>query len=139
MKLEYRLDNDSDYPALWYYEQMNAAELVARMTCEYLIKEQKTFVTTETRVDRGVAVIYVKQKEHDYTLEGNYSFIGFEIKCILSDGHYETIEARDIYSHEEALIFLHCDIILVKGREFQLDSRELDEDRNCYVFYGKYL
>jgi hypothetical protein len=136
--LEYRLDDGKNYPALWYYDHLSTIELVARMTCEYFIKDTKTFTVTGTRKEKEVTVIYIKEDFTSNDIEKQYSHIGFELKEILAVGRYHTIEARELFSHDEALEFFHCDVIFVNGRDFHLDSRELDEDRKCYVYYGHF-
>lgn len=138
MVLEYRLDDGRNYPALWYYEHLSTVELVTRMTCEYFIKDQKTYSVTETRREKEVSVIFIKEEFITNELDKYYTHIGFEIKEVLSTGRYHTINARELFTHDEALEFFHCDVIMLNEREFHLDSRELDEDRKCYVFYGKY-
>ena len=64
MRLEYRLNDETKgYPALWNYANISNSEIIARMTCEYFIKEKNTYVVTATSVDPdGTAVIYI-QKE----------------------------------------------------------------------------
>lgn len=138
MQLEYRLDDGRNYPALWYYEHLNTIELVARMTCEYFIKENKTYSISGTRKEKNTTVIFIKEEMITNEQERYYDYIGFEIKEVLSKGRYHTVEARELFTHDEALMLFHCDTILVGDREFQLDSRELDEDRKCYVFYGNF-
>jgi hypothetical protein len=136
--LEYRLDDNRNYPALWFYTQLSTSELVARMTCEYFIKENKTYSVTGTRKEKEMTIIFIKEETVTNEKETTYPYIGFEFKEILAMGRYHTIERREIFSHEEALELLHYDVILIDGRELHLDSRELDEDRNCYIYYGKY-
>lgn len=138
MKLEYRLDDGRIYPALWFYNHLSIIELVARMTCEYFIKDNRTFIVTGTRKEKGLTVIFIKEENMTNETERLYSHIGFEIKEVLSNGRYNTIEARELYTHDEALEFFHYDVILINEQEFHLDSRELDEDRKCYVFYGRF-
>jgi hypothetical protein len=138
MVLEYRLDDGRNYPALWYYNHLNMIELVARMTCEYFIKDNKTYTVTGTRKEPGVTVIYLKEDFTSNEFEKHYSHIGFELKEVLAAGRYHTIESRELFTHDEALELFHCDVIIVNDREFHLDSRELDEDRKCYVYYGHY-
>ncbi len=42
MRLEYRLNDETKgYPALWNYANISNSEIIARMTCEYFIKEKK--------------------------------------------------------------------------------------------------
>ncbi|HYK75315.1 MAG TPA: hypothetical protein VEV44_19640 [Pseudoneobacillus sp.] len=139
MRLEYRLDDGLHYPALWYYDHLSTVELVARMTCEYFIKERKTYTITATRKEKNMTVIYLEEELDDVEgIERIYSHIGFEVKEVQNKGRYHTIDERDLHSHDEALELFHCDVILLGEREFHLDSRELDEDRKCYVYYGSF-
>ena len=70
MRLEYRLNDETKgYPALWNYANISNSEIIARMTCEYFIKEKNTYVVTATSVDPdGTAVIYI-QKFSPMTLQ----------------------------------------------------------------------
>lgn len=64
MRLEYRLNDETKgYPALWNYANISNSEIIARMTCEYFIKDKNTYVVTATSVDPdGTAVIYIQQE-----------------------------------------------------------------------------
>lgn len=113
------------------------------MSCEYFVKEGETFVVTATAIDPdGTNVLYVK-KENSYTdvTEQNYSHIGFEVRELQRNGSV-LIEQKEVWNHEEVLTLLHSDFIYIQrdGRwlEFTLDSREIDEDRKCYIYYGSF-
>lgn len=144
MRLEYRLNDEAkQYPALWNYVDIPISETIARMTCEYFIKEGDTYVVTATAMDPdGTAVLYVKkEKFSDDFSEPTYSHIGFEIRE-LQGANSILIESKDVWNHEEILPYLHSDILYVQKDgiliEFTLDSREIDEDRKCYVYYGEF-
>lgn len=145
MKLEYRLNDEiKHFPAIWHYDQLNYGELLARMTCEYFVKDGQTYRVTGTAIEQNeLYVIYVEIEafETDQN-EDIYSNIGFEFQEIVRKGRYHLVERRNLVSHDEALPLLHCDFFYFKdgqmSREFQLDSREIDEDRRCYVVYGKF-
>ncbi|MCP1123233.1 hypothetical protein NKR74_07765 [Bacillus sp. 3103sda1] len=144
MRLEYRLNDEAkQYPALWNYANIPISETVARMTCEYFIKEGDTYVVTATAMDPdGTAVLYVKrEKFFDDSSETTYSHIGFEIRE-LQGANSILIESKDVWNHEELLTYLHSDILYVQRdgilMEFTLNSREIDEDRKCYVYYGEF-
>ncbi|WP_242271808.1 hypothetical protein [Bacillus cereus group sp. BfR-BA-01310] len=144
MRLEYRLnDGTNGYPALWNYVNISNSEIIARMTCEYFIKDRNTYVVTATSVDPdGTVALYV-QKEAFFNdpSDSTYSHIGFEIRE-LKETSSIMIESKDVWNYEEILPFLHSDIIYIQrdGRhmEFTLDSREIDEDRKCYIYYGNF-
>jgi hypothetical protein len=144
LKLEYRLDDGyQKFPALWSYQNLTVCETVARMSCEYFVKEGETYVVTATATDPdGTTVLYMK-KEKSFTdvTEKYYSHIGLEVRELQRDGSV-LIEEKEVWDHEEVLTVLHSDIIYIQreGRllEFTLDSREIDEDRKCYIYYGTY-
>lgn len=144
MRLEYRLDDKyRQYPALWNYLHISTAEAVARMSCEFFVKEGETYEVTATATDPdGTLVLYVQKEQFPKdSMEPIYSHIGLEIREIALAGT-SLIEKREIWEHEEVLTILHSDVIYVqrngKFMEFALDSREIDEDRKCYVYYGKF-
>jgi hypothetical protein len=144
MRLEYRLDDESkQFPALWNYQNITPVEAVARMTCEYFVKEGETYGVNATAMDPdGTTVLYViKESYTNDTSDTIYSHIGFEVREL--KGTTSTlVERKDAWEHEEILATLHSDFIYIqkdgKFLEFELDSREIDEDRKCYVFYGTY-
>ncbi|WHY01626.1 hypothetical protein [Neobacillus sp. DY30] len=144
MRLEYRLDDAiKKYPALWNYQNITPVEAVARMTCEFFVKEGETFAVNATAMDPdGTAVLYVTKES--YTNDSSdtiYSHIGFEVRE-LKDASSILVEEKNVWNHEEILATLHSDFIYIKKEgkflEFGLDSREIDEDRRCYVFYGTF-
>lgn len=144
MRLEYRLDDqDLNYPALWSYQDIQTTEVVARMTCDFFVKEGRTYAVTATAMDPdGMAVLYVKKE--DYVNEGteqSYSYIGFEIRELSQSGT-KLLESKELWGHEEVLSSLHSDFIYIQKDgmflEFALDSREIDEDRKCYIYYGNF-
>ena len=144
MRLEYRLDDEyQKFPALWSYLNLTVSEAVARMTCEYFVKEAETYVVTATTIDPdGTTVLYVKkEKSFDEEIEEKYSHIGFEVRELQRNSSV-LIERKEVWNHEEVLAVLHSDFIYIQndGRflEFTLDSREIDEDRKCYVYYGSF-
>nr|WP_263323232.1 hypothetical protein [Neobacillus sp. Marseille-Q6967] len=144
MRLEYRLDDEgSKYPALWNYPNISSIEATARMTCEFFVKDGGTYSVTATAIDPdGTAVLYVEKESYaNDPSDTFYSHIGFEIRELRETGSV-LVETREIWEHEELLSTLHSDFIYIQQDklflEFALDSREIDEDRKCYVYYGKF-
>jgi hypothetical protein len=144
LRLEYRLDNEyQKFPALWSYLDLTVNETVARMSCEYFVKEGETYAVTATAIDTdGTTVLYVKKESYsDDPMDHVYSHIGFEVRELQRSSSV-LIEKKEVWNHEEVLTVLHSDIIFIQrdGRfmEFTLDSREIDEDRKCYVYYGNF-
>ncbi|MDM5328743.1 hypothetical protein [Neobacillus sp. CF12] len=144
MRLEYRLDDEvKQYPALWNYQDITPNEAVARMTCEFFVKDGETYAVSATAMDPdGTAVLYVKKETYfNDSSDTIYSHIGFEVREIKGTTS-AIVERNDVWGHEEILATLHSDIIYLqkdgKFKEFVLDSREIDEDRRCYVYYGTF-
>jgi hypothetical protein len=144
LRLEYRLDDEfKHYPALWNYLNITPAEAVARMTCEYFVKDLVTYAVTATAMDPdGTAVLYVKEENYlNDSSDTRYSHIGFEVRELKGKDSV-LLEKKDVWEHEEILTALHSDILYIqrngKFLELALDSREIDEDRKCYVFYGTF-
>jgi hypothetical protein len=144
LHLEYRLDDEfAHYPALWNYQNITPVEAVARMTCEYFVKDGETYAVTATALDPdGTSVLYVKKESYSNDIsERAYSHIGFEFRE-LTGTSYTLVDNKEVWSHEEILVTLHSDFIYLqrdgKFMEFELDSREIDEDRKCYIYYGKF-
>ena len=144
MRLEYRYDDEiRKYPGLWHYGNLSKAEAAARMVCEYFVKEGQTFKVTATALDPdGTSVIYVTKESFTNELsDHHYSHIGLEVRELNQQGS-SLIEKKEIWDHEEVLAALLSDYIYIeqKGQflEFTLDSREIDEDRKCYIYYGEF-
>jgi hypothetical protein len=144
LRLEYRLDDEvKQYPALWNYQNITPNEAVARMTCEFFVKDGETYAVSATAMDPdGTAVLYVKKENYfNDSSDTIYSHIGFEVREIKGTTS-AIVERNDVWEHEEILATLHSDIIYLqkdgKFMEFVLDSREIDEDRRCYVYYGSF-
>jgi hypothetical protein len=144
MRLEYRLDDEyKQYPALWNYQNITPVEAVARMTCEFFVKDGETYAVTATAMDPdGTAVLYVKKESYtNDSSETRYSHIGFEVRE-LKGTMPNLVEQKDVWEHEQIVSTLHSDFIYIhkdgKFMEFALDSREIDEDRKCYVYYGTF-
>lgn len=113
MSLEYRLNDETKrYPALWNYANISNSEIIARMTCEYFIKDNKTYVVTATSVDPdGTAVIYIQKEEFaNDPSDPTYSHIGFEVRE-LSETSSSIIDRKDVWNYEEILPSLHSDLI----------------------------
>jgi hypothetical protein len=144
LRLEYRLDDEyQKFPALWNYLNLAVTEAVARMSCEYFVKEGEIYVVTATAIDPDeTVVLYLKKERYSNdSTEIKYLQIGFEIREISGDNS-TLLESKEVWNHEEVLSTLHSDIIYIKRDgeflEFTLDSREIDEDRKCYVYYGNF-
>ena len=143
MRLEYRLNDETKgYPALWNYANISNSEIIARMTCEYFIKEKILMLLLQLRlIRRNSSYLYSKEVFANDPSDPTYSYIGFEIRE-LSETSSNIVDSQDVWNYEEILPSLHSDIIYIQrdgmSMEFSLDSREIDEDRKCYIYYGNF-
>jgi hypothetical protein len=113
------------------------------MTCEYFYKDGKNYAVSATAMEpNNENVIYIKEEGFNSQDERKYLHIGFEFKEVISRDIYSFVEARELESHDEAMHIIHSDYVYLNKngmlQEFKLDSRELDEDRKCYIFYGNF-
>ena len=61
-KLEYRLlDEAGGYPVLYYYQEMDAAEIAARFICDKFIKDGVVYERTSCACETLTYVIYVQE------------------------------------------------------------------------------
>ncbi|RSK27168.1 hypothetical protein EJF36_09915 [Bacillus sp. HMF5848] len=146
MKMEYRLnDEKQNYPAIYHYSSLDVMEITCRLSCEYFVKNKRVYKAVSTALEPNeLHIIYVEEhKMVSYEDESTYGNIGFEIREIHSNNKAPVIKREQVFSHADVVSYLHSDFIYIPNdiktetyKEMQLDSLEIDEDRNCYVFYG---
>lgn len=142
--LQYRLlDEGRGFPLLFDYN-VEIDELIARMSCQYLVKDDKEYKAVSNATEsNGVNVIYVSEGTNRlFATERFYDGIGFEVREWKNDANTDVLHVKQFNTHYDALPILHSDYIYIPqgGRqaEFELDSLEIDEVRRCYVYYGKF-
>ena len=71
MRLEYRLNDETKgYPALWNYANISNSEIIARMTCEYFIKEKILMLLLQLRLIQTEQQLFIfKKKFSQMTLQ----------------------------------------------------------------------
>ncbi len=137
-----RMGAGSDFPTLYRYD-LTKDELLARMSCGYFIKGNKQYRVESTATESDLlSVIYVVEESHQaYQAEKIYGKVGFEVRD-LGESDTPLLMTREFATHLDVLQYLHSDLIYVRSgqynKEMMLDSLEIDEDRNCYVFYGTF-
>jgi hypothetical protein len=147
-KLEYRLDNGTDYPALYYYNGIDKDEISLRYDCDYFIKDGVVYEKTGTEEKGSTYIIYVVEAEDESAdvgqgLHSSYSLFQTGFKFELR--HFKGEETADhplvtllnIQDDDDLTLKLKSDYINVNGRRWAKTSAEIDEDRKTFVYYAE--
>lgn len=143
MELIYYLHDRGSYEPIYEYKKgkISEDEIYARQLCTFFIKEgiQYKLICTEGSLDNNSETITVEKdevarsfyKEKSYPAGIHMEFREYKYLQDMPVLHTQTLE-----SHWEAIKFLLKDIVHLLGiGECHVDSTEIDEDRQCYVFY----
>jgi hypothetical protein len=130
------------------YDVLNNSEVTTRQSCEYFIKENKSYkILTSTVMPEGGVVLeghFVEETEPYKDMSSDVSYrdrIVLEVRNIKS---LKLVHVFEFESHGESARMIRSDFIFVpithaKYQKWSLDSSEVDEDRGCYVYYGNPL
>jgi len=142
-RFEYRLsDAAQEYPVLFFYEAMDDLEIAMRFTCDYFVKEGKTWLRTGSAVETSQFVLYVEAVAEDEAEDGNETKPVLQGRSAVEVREYR--EGADEYplihqfgftSQAQALAYLLADTMMLFGQEWEKTSTEIDEDRQAYVYY----
>ncbi|QFT91100.1 hypothetical protein FIU87_20830 [Bacillus sp. THAF10] len=143
MELIYYLHDRGSYEPIYEYKKgsISEDEIYARQLCTYFIKNgvQYKLVCNEGTVNNNTETLTVERddlarnfyKEKTYPEGIHMEFREFKYLQDMPLLHTEALE-----SHWQALKFLLKDVVHIPGvGECHVDSTEIDEDRQCYVFY----
>ncbi|EMT53277.1 MULTISPECIES: hypothetical protein [Brevibacillus] len=144
-RLEYRLlDEEKDYPVLYYYDGIDKDEISLRFACDYLVKGHVVFEKTSCATEPGCYVIYVRysaeEQAVDYvdTAAARWGSIQIELREYKEGTNvYPLIHTYSFKDDDDVLLLLQSDYITLNGREWEKTSAEVDEDRRVYVYYAR--
>lgn len=146
--LKYFSMQKSEY--LFDYWEIDPHGITCRMLCEYFVKNGRQYQTVNTEIlPDCLPVISVNDIGPDETYPDGKSYkqhtgvVAVEVRDI-EKIERPLVHVFELYSHEQAARLLCSDNLYVpvggwnrdKFARWVLDSRETDEDRGCYVFYG---
>lgn len=142
-RFEYRLNDAArEYPVLYFYESMDDLEIAMRFTCDYFVKEGKTWLKTASAVETSQFVMYVETVNEDAAEMGNVTKpaliggIAVEVREYREGAaEYPLIHQFGFNSQTQALAYLLADTMMLFGQEWEKTSTEIDEDRQAYVYY----
>lgn len=143
MELIYYLHDRGSYDPIYEYkkEKISEDEILARQLCTFFIKEgiQYKLICNEGSLNNDTETITVEKDEvaRDFYKEKSYpAGIHMEFREYKYLQDMPLLHTQPLDSHWEAIKFLLKDIVHLPGiGECHVDSTEIDEDRQCYVFY----
>ncbi|MEA3321443.1 MAG: RNA helicase [Bacillota bacterium] len=143
MELIYYLHDRGSYDPIYEYKKgkISEDEIFARQLCTYFIKEgiQYKLICNEGSLDNSTETITVEKDEvaRNFYKEKSYpAGIHMEFREFKYLQDMPLLHTQPLESHWEAIKLLLKDIVHLPGiGECHVDSTEIDEDRQCYVFY----
>lgn len=143
MELIYYLHDRGSYDPIYEYkkEKISEDEILARQLCTFFIKEgiQYKLICNEGSLNNDTETITVEKDEvaRDFYKEKSYpAGIHMEFREYKYLQDMPLLHTQPLDSHWETIKFLLKDIVHLPGiGECHVDSTEIDEDRQCYVFY----
>ncbi|GAA4717072.1 hypothetical protein [Brevibacillus fulvus] len=142
-RLEYRLlDEQKQYPVLYYYNSIDNMEMAMRFACDYLVKDHRVYEKMSCAMEQDVGVIYVKisseEQAVDYwnTAANRWGQTQIELRHFREGTvHYPLLHTHYFRDEKEALLHLLSDYLYWDGQEWEKTSAEIDEDREVYILY----
>lgn len=143
--LEYRLyDQESNFPVLYQYENMDSGEVSSRLLCDYFIKDGQVFEKVSTAVGPKEVILFVTEAEDEEVINEervtcpDWEGIRLEIRHYKEGAvYYPVVKYLHFSSHGEVSLYLASDSFCVDGSEWRKTSTEIDENRKVFVIYGE--
>lgn len=137
--LEYRQwKGNNEYLPLYFYEDIEIEQILARRECEFFVKNGVTYKQVSSSIEKNIYVIYVEIFEEG-PMEAEFPSIGdlltLEIRELNSIKNHPILDRMYLNSHLEVLTVIGSTFTIVKNKECERDSAEMDEDRKMYVLY----
>lgn len=142
-RLEYRLfDHSQEFPLLYFYDDIESAEIAARFACDYFVKDKVTYEKTSCAASELAYIIYIKRAEdqgwQEDSVLSKQNGLRLELRQYQDNAEYYPIVHTFQYgANIDILLQLQSDFVYWLGQEWQKSSVELDEDRKVYVYYAQ--
>lgn len=142
-RLEYRLlDDNQEFPVLYYYDQIALEEIELRFACDYFVKLGTVFAKTSCAIEEGVYIIYVTHSQNAPIAGANTTARqdgSLQLEVREHDGlaNYPLITTYAFLKTQELLLHLLSDYLYLNGHEWLKEAAQIDEDRRLYIYYAK--
>jgi hypothetical protein len=136
-RLEYRLLLDHEkYKLLFFYENIDLEQIIARRECEFFVKDGVTYKQLSSALENDTFAIYVEKYEQGVKEdEVNGNGLLLEVRELNSEKNHPAITTLKLHSHLEIMAYIGSSFTYFHGKEWLRDSAEIDEDRKLYVLY----
>jgi hypothetical protein len=136
-RLEYRLLLDHEkYKLLYFYENIDLEQIIARRECEFFVKDGVTYRQLSSALENETFAIYVEKYEQgvkEDEINGNGLLL--EVRELNSEKNHPMITMLKLHSHLEIMAYIGNSFTYFQGKEWLRDCAEIDEDRKLYVLY----
>ena len=136
--LEYRLQKGRDeYIAIYHYPHIELEQILARRECEFFVKEGVTYKQLSSAIEKNLIVIYLEKYEEDpiQKVDSLQQGIKLEIREYNPFKDHPLLKTEWMTGHLEVLSKIGSVYTYYDQKEWERDSAEIDEDRQCYVLY----
>ena len=138
--LEYRLwEGNEQYTPLYYYENIDLEQILARRECEFFVKNGVTYKQVSSALEGNICIIYVEIFEEgpiESIYLSSHNDITLEIRELNVLKNHPLVKTLQFERHIDILTVIGSALTFVDEKEWLRDSAELDEDRMVYVLYG---
>lgn len=128
----------------FHYENLDPHEVSARAECQFMIRNGMQYEKSyNSLLPNGSPFVLLHELGINQAMphEIVYPILTLEARDVRTKEKRYTFSLRD---HEQAFRFLQSGTIFYPHesrvgcfRTVELDSTEIDEERNCYVYYGE--
>lgn len=135
--LEYRLKKGNEFVPIYYYNDIELGQILARRECEFFVKGGVTYKQLSSAIENQLFVIYVEIFEEAPAILENLQDkkIHLEIRELNARKDHPLITSITFNNHFDILSIIGAIYTYYEGNEWERDSAEIDEDRKVYILY----
>ncbi|MCY8235042.1 hypothetical protein [Priestia endophytica] len=136
--LEYRLLKGEEFEALYFYENIEIEQIIARRECEFFVKQGITYKQTSSALEGSLFIIYVEEYEKGEILNvdrASLDSLKLEIREYAPDQDHPILKVEYFQNHLDVFCVIGSVYTYIEDVEWERDSAEIDEDRRIYSLY----
>ncbi|KUP05749.1 hypothetical protein Q73_10635 [Bacillus coahuilensis m2-6] len=134
--LEYRLLKGEEFTPIYYYDDIEMEQILARRECEFFVKNGVTYKQTSSAIEDQVNLIYVEVfEEAPFEIQPGQGGIQLEFREYNPRKNHPLLKVEQFSFHLNVLHKIGAVYHFIDDVEWERDSAEIDEDRMTYVLY----
>jgi hypothetical protein len=136
--LEYRLLKGKEIEALYFYENIEIEQIIARRECEFFVKQGITYKQTSSALEGSLFIIYVEEYEKGEILnvdQASSHSLKLEIREYAPAQDHPILKVEYFQNHLDVFCVIGSVYTYLEDVEWERDSAEIDEDRRTYSLY----